>query len=110
MPQIIVEHCLEVRWLILKVFKVPYDVQREEKIFGSYLSFRQVIYLMFATSSLCIFATPFNIVLNIFIIIISTFFLLCAFKKIKEQNFDKLFLYATKYFVRKKNFKYGCSY
>lgn len=92
------------------MFKVPYDVQREEKIFGSYLSFRQVIYLMFATSSLCIFATPFNIVLNIFIIIISTFFLLCAFKKIKEQNFDKLFLYATKYFVRKKNFKYGGSY
>lgn len=92
------------------MFKVPYDVQREEKIFGSYLSFRQVIYLMFATSSLCIFATPFNIVLNIFIIIISTFFLLCAFKKIKEQNFDKLFLYATKYFVHKKNFKYGGSY
>ena len=92
------------------MFKVPYDVQREEKIFGSYLSFRQVIYLMFATSSLCIFATPFNIVLNIFIIIISTFFLLCAFKKIKEQNFDKLFLYATKYFVSKKNFKYGGSY
>lgn len=92
------------------MFKVPYDVQREEKIFGSYLSFRQVIYLMFATSSLYIFATPFNIVLNIFIIIISTFFLLCAFKKIKEQNFDKLFLYATKYFVRKKNFKYGGSY
>ena len=95
----------------MKMFKVPYDVQREEKIFGGYLSFRQVIYLMFATSSLCIFATPFNIVIKIFIIIIiSTFFLLCAFLKIKEQNFDKLFLYATKYLVRKKNFKYGGSY
>ena len=92
----------------MKVFKVPYDAKREEKIFGGYLSLRQVIYLMFATSSLCIFATPINIVIKIFIItIISTFFLLCAFLKINEQDFDKLFLYATKYLVRKKKFKYG---
>ena len=93
------------------MFKVPYDVQREEKIFGGYLSLRQVLYLMLATSSLSILATPLNIIIKIVIItIIATFFLLCAFLKIKEQNFDKLFLYATKYLVRKKNFKYGGSY
>ena len=48
-----------------------------------------------------------NIIIKIFIItIIATFFLLCAFLKINEQNFDKLFLYATKYIVRRKKFKY----
>ena len=38
--------------------------------------------------------------------IIATFFILCAFLKINEQNFDKLFLCATKYIVRRKKFKY----
>ena len=41
--------------------------------------------------------------INYFICI---FFLLCAFLKIGEQNFDKFFFYALKYMFRKKRFVY----
>lgn len=91
----------------MRVFKVPFDIKREEKIFGGYLSLRQVTYLMLATSSLSIFATQLPVALKIlFITIIITFFLLCTFLKIGEQNFDKFFFYAIKYLFRKKNFVY----
>lgn len=91
----------------MRVFKIPFDLKREEKIFGGYLSLRQVIYIMFSASSLIVLATPINIILKISCIaIISTFFLLCAFLKINEQNFDKFFLYFIKYITRTKKFKY----
>lgn len=91
----------------MKVFKVPFDLKREEKIFGGYLSLRQVTYLMLAASSLALFATPIPKILTIFIVIlITTFFLLCSFLKIGEQNFDKFFFYWLKYLFRKKNFIY----
>ena len=92
----------------MKVFKVPFDLKREEKIFGGYLSLRQVTYLMLAASSLALFATPIPKVLAIFIVIaITTFFLLCSFLKIGEQNFDKFFFFAIKYLFRKKIYLYS---
>ena len=91
----------------MRVFKVPFDIKREEKIFGGYLSLRQVIYLMLATSSLAIFATSLPLAIKLLLItFIATFFLLCAFLKIGEQNFDKFFFYAIKYLFRKKSFVY----
>ena len=86
----------------MRVFKVPFDIKHEEKIFGGYLSLRQVIYLMLSSSSLVLLATPLPIALKvIFILLIAIFFLLCTFLKIGEQNFDKFFFYALKYcFVR----------
>lgn len=91
----------------MRLFKVPFDVKREEKIFGGYLSLRQVLYLMLSASSLIILATPLHIVFKIiFILVFTMFFLLCAFLKINEQNFDKLFFYASKYLFRKKTFIY----
>lgn len=91
----------------MRVFKVPFDLKREEKIFGGYLSLRQVTYLMLATASLSICATPLPIALKIlFITIIATFFLLCSFLKIGEQNFDKFFFYWLKYLFRKRDFVY----
>lgn len=91
----------------MRIFKVPFDIKREEKIFGGYLSLRQVIYLMLATSSLSILAIPVLMVLKIiFISLIATFFLMCSFLKIGEQNFDKFFYFAFKYLFRKKNFVY----
>lgn len=99
---------LEVREeLFMRVFKVPFDIKREEKIFGGYLSLRQVTYLMFAASSFAIFATPLHIMIKLFFVtFISTFFLLCTFLKINEQNFDKFFFYAMKFAFRKKTFVY----
>ncbi len=89
----------------MRVFKVPFDIKREEKIFGGYLSLRQVIYLMLAGSSLVIYVIPIFAVIKFFIItIISVFFLLCSFMKIGEQNFDKFFFYGIKYLFRKKRF------
>lgn len=91
----------------MKVFKIPYDAKREEKIFGGYLSLRQVIYLMLMCALFSIFALPINIVIKIILVSISTIFLLlCAFFKIQELNFDKFFFYALKFVFRKKKFKY----
>ena len=91
----------------MRVFKVPFDIKREEKIFGGYLSLRQVIYLMLGESSFAIFATSLAISIKIiFSVSICGFLLLCAFLKIGEQNFDKFFFYAVKYLFRKKDFVY----
>ena len=51
----------------MRVFKVPFDIKREEKIFGGYLSLRQVIYLMLGTSSLSLLATPLPVVLKYYL-------------------------------------------
>ena len=91
----------------MRVFKIPFDIKREEKIFGGYLSLRQVTYLMLAAASLSIFATPLNIIIKIILVLlIASFFLLCTFLKIGEQNFDKFFFYCLKYLFRKKHFVY----
>ena len=91
----------------MRVFKVPFDIKHEEKIFGGYLSLRQVIYLMLSASSLTIFAISITIIIKITIIsLIIVFFLLCSFLKIGEQNFDKFFYFGIKYLFREKKFKY----
>jgi len=91
----------------MKVFKIPYDTKREEKIFGGYLSLRQVIYLMLLCGLFGVFAFPINIVFKLLIISgLSLFLLLCAFFKIQELNFDKFFFYWLKYLFRKKKFIY----
>lgn len=91
----------------MRVFKVPFDIKREEKIFGGYLSLRQVTYLMLATASFAIFTIPIIIPIKIILVgIITTFLLLCTFLKINEQNFDKFFFYAIKYLFRKKKYVY----
>lgn len=91
----------------MRVFKIPFDIKREEKIFGGYLSLRQVIYLMISAGSFSICAFKINIAIKIiFITITCLFFLLCAFLKIGEQNFDKFFFYWLKFLFRKRNFIY----
>ena len=91
----------------MKLFKIPFDIKREEKIFGGYLSLRQMIYLMAAASSFGVFASTLNILIKITIVaIITIFLLLCAFIKVGEQNFDKFFFYAFKYISRKRKFIY----
>lgn len=91
----------------MRIFKVPFDIKREEKIFGGYLSLRQVIYLMLCAISFLVFVTKLNITIKlIFSISSSIFLILCAFLKINEQNFDKFFFYAIKYLFRKKKYVY----
>lgn len=91
----------------MRIFKVPFDIKREEKIFGGYLSLRQVTYIMLAGASLVLFATPIpKLITLILVLAISTFFLLCSFFKVGEQNFDKFFFFAVKYVFRRKKFVY----
>ncbi len=91
----------------MRIFKVPFDIKREEKIFGGYLSLRQVLYIMLGASSLGTLAMPIPLIIKIFFISsIATFFLLCSFLKIGEQNFDKFFYFAIKYIFRKKKIVY----
>ena len=91
----------------MRVFKVPFDIKREEKIFGGYLSLRQVTYLMLSAGSFAICAFNVHIAIKIiFITCICIFFLLCAFLKIGEQNFDKFFFYWIKFLFRNRNFIY----
>lgn len=91
----------------MRVFKVPFDIKREEKIFGGYLSLRQVTYLMLSAGSFAICAFNVHIAIKIiFITCICMFFLLCAFLKIGEQNFDKFFFYWIKFLFRNRNFIY----
>lgn len=91
----------------MKVFKIPYSTKKEEKIFGGYLSLRQVIYLMLICSLFGIFAFKINIVFKLLIFsTLSLFLLLCAFFKIQELNFDKFFFYLLKFLFRKKKFMY----
>ena len=95
----------------MTIYKVPFDIKREEKIFGGYLSLRQVTYLMLAASSLSILATPLLLALKImFIAVISIFFLLCTFLKVSEQNFDRFFFFAIKFMFRQKNLIYQRCY
>lgn len=91
----------------MRVFKVPFDIKREEKIFGGYLSIRQVIYLILAASSFSILALPLSLIIKILLIsVIAVFFLLCAFLKVNELNFDKFFYLFIKYLCRKKIYVY----
>ena len=91
----------------MRVFKVPFDIKREEKIFGGYLSLSQVTYLMLSAGSFAICAFNVHIAIKIiFITCICMFFLLCAFLKIGEQNFDKFFFYWIKFLFRNRNFIY----
>ena len=86
---------------------MQFDIKREEKIFGGYLSLRQVLYIMLGASSLGTLAMPIPLIIKIFFISsIATFFLLCSFLKIGEQNFDKFFYFSIKYIFRKKKIVY----
>ena len=91
----------------MRLYKVPFDIKREEKIFGGYLSLRQVLYLMCSVASFSVFAMPIPKLVKItFATILALFFVACSFLKLNEQNFDKFFFYAIKYLLRKKSFVY----
>ena len=62
---------------------------------------------MFTAASLGIFAFHIPTAIKIIIVMLfASFFLLCAFLRIGEQNFDRFFFYALKYLFRKKDYVY----
>lgn len=90
----------------MQIYKVPFNFNHEEKIFGGYLSIRQAIYLIIAICMVSIFFIP---LLDIFIksilfLIMTTIFMLFAFFKIDETNTDKYFIYILKFLFREKKY------
>lgn len=85
-------------------YRVPFDFTHEEKVFGGYLSLRQMLYVVSSVISLGILFIPkipmmakVTMFLGIFII-----FMMFAFWKIGAGYADKYFLNIVKFMFRKK--------
>lgn len=88
------------------MYKVPFDFTHEEKVFGGYLSIRQMLYIIFSVASAGVLFIPFIpmfIKAILFISVVVTF-MIFAFLKIGSGYADKYFLNIVKYIFRKKIF------
>lgn len=85
------------------LYKVPFDFNHEEKIFGGYISLRQMLYLLTSIISVGILFLhmPMTLKVVIFISVVSLF-LTFAFVKIGNIYADKYFFNVMKYVFRKK--------
>lgn len=90
----------------MNIYKVPFDFTHEEKIFGGYLSLRQMIYIIFSIASIGILFVPLipMIIKVILFIMVFIIFMIFAFLKIGLGYADKYFLNILKYIFRKKIF------
>ncbi len=90
----------------MQIYKVPYNFNHEEKIFGGYLSIRQAIYMVIGASTAGILFVPF-IPMFIKVLLFLSFasiFVSFAFLKVDETNADKYFTYILKYFFKNKKY------
>ena len=88
------------------VYRVPYDFSHEEKVFGGYLSLRQMLYVIGSVISLGILfipGLPMMLKTILFLIIFITF-MVFAFLKIGSGFADKYFWNIVKFIFRKKIF------
>lgn len=90
----------------MQIYKVPFNFNHEEKIFGGYLSIRQAIYLIIAICMISIFFIPLLDIVtkSILFLVFATIFILFAFLKIDETNTDKYFIYILKFLFREKKY------
>lgn len=88
------------------MYKVPFDFTHEEKVFGGYLSLRQMLYVVFSVISIGILFIPSMPMIAkaiIFLLIFATF-MIFAFLKIGAGYADKYFWNIVKFIFRKKIF------
>lgn len=88
------------------VYRVPYDFSHEEKVFGGYLSLRQMLYVIGSVISLGVLfipGLPMMLKTIMFLIIFITF-MVFAFLKIGSGFADKYFWNIVKFIFRKKIF------
>lgn len=90
----------------MQIYRVPYNFNHEEKVFGGYLSIRQAIYLILGALMLSILFIP---MINIFLksivfLALASMFVVFAFIKIDETNADKYFIYILNFLFRKKKY------
>lgn len=89
----------------MSLYKVPFDFTHEEKVFGGYLSLRQMLYVIASVISVGVLF--FHILMIFKVIIFLSFvsiFMTFAFVKIGNTYTDKYFLNILKYIFRKKKF------
>ena len=89
----------------MQIYKIPYNFVHEEKVFGGYLSLRQMLYVI--TSVISVGVLFFHISMIFKVIIFLSFvsiFMTFAFVKIGNTYTDKYFINILKYIFRKKKF------
>lgn len=95
----------------MKVYRVPLQLEKEEKLFGGSITLRQMIYLIVGVGfGAMIFAGFYRIHLVasllawvIFAVIACVF----AFYKVKEVDIDKYLIMLVLFKLRRKEYPYG---
>lgn len=90
----------------MSAYKVPFSFEHEEKVFGGYLSLRQMLYMIISVISIGILFLPFlPIALKVILFLLAiSIFMAFAFLKIGTNYADQYFLNIVKYIFRKKIF------
>ena len=88
----------------MNIYKVPFDFTHEEKVFGGYLSLRQMLYLVLSIVSIGVLFFPILPIILKFVIflIITITLLIFAFLKIGTTYADRYFFNIIKYLCRNK--------
>jgi len=85
------------------LYKVPFDFSHEEKVFGGYLSMRQMLYMILSAISIGILFLHISMVIKTMMFIVTLIvFMTFAFFKIGNIYADKYVLNILKFVVRKK--------
>ena len=89
----------------MNFYKVPFDFTHEEKVFGGYISLRQMMYIVLSVLSIAIFFVhiPKSIRISMFLMLF-TIFMIFAFVKIGNVYADKYFFNILKYLCRRRTF------
>ena len=92
----------------MRIYKVPYNFKHEEKIFGGYISLRQMLYLVLCVASISIFSISIvkTIIKLLVFLILFGVFMVVAFVKIEEINADRYLVNVIRFVCRKKKFIY----
>lgn len=89
----------------MSLYKVPFDFAHEEKVFGGYLSLRQMLYIIASAISIGVLFIHIATIIKIIVFLcIVAIFMTFAFLKIGNIYADKYFFNILKYISRKKIF------
>lgn len=88
----------------MNIYKIPFDFEHEEKVFGGYLSLRQMIYIVLGIASFGILFIPIIPMIIKILLFITLFilFMMCAFLKIQQSYSDKYLINILKFVFKKK--------
>lgn len=90
----------------MRLYKIPFDIKHEEKVFGGYLSIRQALYLLLTILSAGILLIPIQKWIRAVFLFFATIFLSFAFIKVNETRLDRYVVNIVVYIFRKKKFKF----